>query len=210
MSKKNELKKTQAELNEDFESLHDYEYKISEEEECYVHDALGLGMGAALKTEEIKAKQPIKIFFDTEFIDNGKTIDLISIGMVKETGETLYLISHEFDINNCDDWLKENVISKLKYEPRYTREEIKNQIIEFVGERDVEFWAYYASYDWVAFCQLFGRMVDLPDNYSFWCRDLKQEINRLDFDISTVEKINSHNALDDAKWNMGIFKKLNI
>ena len=37
----------------------------------------------------------MKIFFDTEFIEDGKTIDLISIGMVREDGETYYASSPE-------------------------------------------------------------------------------------------------------------------
>ena len=32
----------------------------------------------------------MKIWFDTEFIEDGKTIDLISIGMVRQDSATLY------------------------------------------------------------------------------------------------------------------------
>lgn len=37
-----------------------------------------------------------------------------------------------------------------------------------------EFYAYYADYDWVAFCWLFGKMIDLPKGFPMYCRDLKQ------------------------------------
>ncbi len=37
-----------------------------------------------------------------------------------------------------------------------------------------EFWAYYADYDWVVFCQLFGTMMDLPKGFPMYCLDLKQ------------------------------------
>jgi hypothetical protein len=37
-----------------------------------------------------------------------------------------------------------------------------------------EFYAYYANYDWVAFCWLFGRMNELPKGFPKYCRDLKQ------------------------------------
>lgn len=37
-----------------------------------------------------------------------------------------------------------------------------------------EFYAYYADYDWVVFCWLFGRMIDLPKGFPMYCRDLKQ------------------------------------
>lgn len=43
------------------------------------------------------------------------------------------------------------------------------------GEKTVhEFYGYYADYDWVLFCSLFGRMIDLPKGFPMYCRDLKQ------------------------------------
>lgn len=37
-----------------------------------------------------------------------------------------------------------------------------------------EFYAYYADYDWVVFCWIFGKMIDLPDGFPMFCCDLKQ------------------------------------
>lgn len=37
-----------------------------------------------------------------------------------------------------------------------------------------KFYAYYADYDWVLFCSLFGRMIDLPKGFPMYCNDLKQ------------------------------------
>jgi uncharacterized protein YjfI (DUF2170 family) len=39
----------------------------------------------------------VKYFYDTEFIDNGRIIDLISIGVVAEDGREYYAISTEFN-----------------------------------------------------------------------------------------------------------------
>ena len=36
------------------------------------------------------------------------------------------------------------------------------------------FYAYFGSYDWVAFCWLFGKMIDLPKGFPMYCKDLKQ------------------------------------
>ena len=50
----------------------------------------------------------------------------------------------------------------------------------YVGETcsdKPEFYAYYADYDWVVFCWLFGRMVDLPEGFPMYCIDLKQELD---------------------------------
>lgn len=40
-----------------------------------------------------------------------------------------------------------------------------------------KFYAYFADYDWVAFCALFGKMVDLPQGFPYYCRDLKQTLD---------------------------------
>lgn len=59
----------------------------------------------------------MKIYFDTEFIDDGMTIDLISIGLVAENDQhrPLYLVSNEFDLSKAskNDFLAEFVLPKL-------------------------------------------------------------------------------------------------
>lgn len=88
----------------------------------------------------------------------------------------------------------------------------------------IEFYAYYADYDWVLFCSLFGRMIDLPKGFPMYCFDLKQTldatasgIDGFTFEQSLAaiknnpkypKQENEHNALDDAKWNMDLHKFL--
>ncbi|GHA28856.1 3'-5' exoribonuclease [Streptomyces tauricus] len=57
----------------------------------------------------------MKIYYDTEFIDDGTTIDLVSIGMVREDGAELYAVSAEFDVFKlqANPWLVDNVWSSL-------------------------------------------------------------------------------------------------
>lgn len=84
-----------------------------------------------------------------------------------------------------------------------------------------EFYAYYADYDWVLFCSLFGRMINLPPGFPMYCRDLKQIMDEkyamvpgeksfasLDEKLKIVKErtdfpkeVNGHNALSDARWN---------
>jgi hypothetical protein len=40
-----------------------------------------------------------------------------------------------------------------------------------------EFYAYFADYDWVVFCWIFGKMIDLPKGFPKYCRDLKQMLD---------------------------------
>jgi hypothetical protein len=198
----------------------------------------------------------MKYFIDTEFIEGfhkplfGKRrhfIDLISIGIVAEDGRTYYAISSEFNPKDADDWVKTNVISKLpsKHAGFYdspsvkagsllwkSNEQIRKDILRFCF--DIEgFYGYYSDYDWVVFCSLFGRMINLPKGFPMYCRDLKQTldekaleyvtnnlkkpivssdwhkdycINELKMHPQYPKQTDEHNALADAKWNYELYK----
>jgi len=75
-----------------------------------------------------------------------------------------------------------------------------------------EFYAYYADYDWVAFCWLFGKMIELPKSFPMYCRDLKQMLDEEEHLVPGYalnlkshpeypKQENQHDALSDAKWN---------
>jgi hypothetical protein len=140
----------------------------------------------------------MKIWFDTEFIEDGKTIDLMSIGMVRDDGATYYAEIEECDLSRASEWVHKNVIPHLTGEKK-PRKQIAEEIISFAGDSP-EFWAYYASYDWVALCQLFGTMMDLPKTWPMFVRDLQQV--RADRGIVHLpEQVGTeHNALADALW----------
>lgn len=55
-----------------------------------------------------------RYWLDTEFIDDGRTIDLISIGIVCEDEREYYAQSCEFDHRKASDWVKNNVLSHLQ------------------------------------------------------------------------------------------------
>lgn len=40
--------------------------------------------------------------------------------------------------------------------------------------KNIEFYGYYADYDWVVFCWLFGKMNNLPAGFPYYAKDLKQ------------------------------------
>ncbi len=164
----------------------------------------------------------MRIYFDTEFIEDGKTIDLLSIGMVRDDGGTLYLENSGAEWNYANAWVRENVLPKLDAwpfgevsggriympdadtaPPQSWRDSgcIAQQVVEFVGH-DPEFWAYYADYDWVVLCQLYGRMIDLPDGWPKYCRDFKQWLEHTGFGEHLVKlpEAEAHNALADARW----------
>lgn len=140
-----------------------------------------------------------RIWFDTEFIEDGRTIDLISIGMVREDGATLYLESADCNRALASAWVRENVFPSLSG-PLLSRSSIAEMVRTFAGEKP-EFWAYYADYDWVALCQLYGTMMDLPQGWPMFCLDIKQEAYLAGDPKLPEQASGHHNSLADAQWN---------
>ena len=151
----------------------------------------------------------MRYFFDTEFIERPGTLELISIGMVSEDRRELYAISTEFDRRKANVFVRENVLPKL---PRKTsakgravwktRAAIRDEIRAFVGDdKNPQFWAYFADYDWVLFCWLFGAMVKLPEGWPMLCLDLKQSMIERGLKREHLPPNDfAHEALADARW----------
>lgn len=159
----------------------------------------------------------MKYFFDTEFIEDGKTVDLISIGIVAEDGREFYSQCIDTDLSRAHPWVQENVLPHLEDHIEfnlysllynYPRTCYKSEIAGLVGAfcdpvqyGKPEFWGYYADYDWVVLCQLFGTMMDLPKDWPMYCRDLKQLCDMYGNPKLPEQGKGEHHALADAKWN---------
>lgn len=146
----------------------------------------------------------MRYWFDTEFIEDGHTIDLLSIGIVSEDNKGFYAVSREVDLSKANDWVWKNVIPHLDFKLAMPRMKIREGILNFVGESlpvKPEFWGYYADYDWVALCQLFGRMIDLPKSWPKYCRDIKQLCDDLGNPKLPIQDNQEHHSFNDAKWN---------
>ena len=107
----------------------------------------------------------VRFFYDTEFIDNGRTIELISIGVAAEDGREYYAGSTEFS---------RRAGGPLGAHPRAAQTaaavvaavalaaHIREELEEFFGidgDEPIELWAWVAAYDHVALCQLWGPMT---------------------------------------------------
>lgn len=152
----------------------------------------------------------MRIFFDTEFIEDGKTIDLISIGLVAEDGRELYLENSECNLSRASPWVQENVLPHLTGD-RVDRVAMGTAIRNFVDPERFgkpQFWAYYAHYDWVALCQLFGTMMDLPEGWPMYCRDFKQWLDEHGNPAMDTHGADHHNALADALHLKANFERL--
>jgi hypothetical protein len=168
-----------------------------------------------------------RIVYDTEFLEDGKTIDLISIGMLREdTGAELYLVNRDMPIRRIrkHPWLMANVV---RYLPQghgdrrltvpkrwlfdYTdpavkrRKQIADEVAAFIqATPDVELWADYGAYDHVVLCQLWGPMIALPAGVPMFTNDIQQEARRLGLadDELPQQQSGLHNALADARHGL--------
>lgn len=171
-----------------------------------------------------------RVYLDTEFLEDGRTIDLISIGMVTEDGREYYAVNADMPVRRIrrHQWLMDNVVPRLPkgsgdmrntWSPRWLfhpgdptvkrRETIAREVRAFIlaAGPGVDLWADYAAYDHVVLAQLFGPMIDLPDGIPMYTNDLQQEAARLVQDRiwawdgnPPVQESGRHNALQDARY----------
>lgn len=164
----------------------------------------------------------MRIFYDTEFIEDGTTIDLISIAMVADDGREYYAVNAEMPLERIyvDPWLRENVLPSLPIRDIHSRllvdldttstlvrprTMIRNEVREFIlATPEPQLWAWYAAYDHVVYAQLFGRMINLPEGLPMFTCDLKQEAERLGNPRVPEQEAGEHNALADARHNRTI------
>ena len=101
----------------------------------------------------------MRYFYDTEFIENGSTIDLVSIGIVAEDGREYYAVSTDADHTKANKWVREHVLDKLPNpsSPLWrSREQIRTEVYEFLTASPgrPELWAWIGAYDHVVLAQL--------------------------------------------------------
>lgn len=166
-------------------------------------------------TSFLREGDVVRFFFDTEFIEDGKTIDLISIGIVSEDGREFYALNADCDWSKANEWVRTNVLAHLPQDNSFRSSDgwlrrgwIPSAILDFVGQDTPEFWAYYADYDWVALCQLYGRMIDLPKGWPMYCRDVKQLCDSLGNPKLPEQASQKHYALNDARWTKQAYEFL--
>ena len=153
----------------------------------------------------------MRYFYDCEFIEDGHTIDLVSIGVVDESGREFYAVSTEFDANRAGSWVRQHVLPQLPPPSERSwksRSEIREDLDAFLSSRsaEVEQWAWYAAYDHVALAQLWGPMPTLPRRIPKFTRDLRQRWEDVGKPKLPTAPDNAHDALADAKHNLERWK----
>lgn len=147
----------------------------------------------------------MKVFFDTEFTGLHKNTTLISFGCVDETGRTFYAELNDYDKQQCDDWINDNVIKNLKFnDTTRTLESTKNYNWMAKGDSKyirtlfvswlsicgpgVQFVSDVCHYDMVLLIGLFKDAFDFTGQTGACaaCHDINQDI-AYHFGISEAE-----------------------
>lgn len=145
----------------------------------------------------------MRYFYDCEFIEDGRTIELVSIGIAAEDGREYYAVNsnvHWERIGKPEwEWIRTHVwkhlptsgpgqLSLNRYNPDVKdkwkiAEEVKQFLwygYAYPTPESVEpvgkpeLWGDYTAYDHVCLAQLWGRMIDLPEGIPMRTNDIVQ------------------------------------
>ena len=155
----------------------------------------------------------MRIFYDCEFIEDGRTIDLVSIGAVDETGREFYAVSTEFDAGKAIGWVRRHVLSLLPppADPAWrSLDRIRTDLLAYLTEpgEPIELWAWMAAYDHVALAQLWGDMRALPRQIPRFTHELRQRWEDAGSPPLPDAPADQHDALADARHNLARWRVL--
>lgn len=170
--------------------------------------------------------------YDTEFLEDGQTIELISIGIVCEDGREYYAVNAGMPVKRIrkHEWLMSNVVPSLpkpygdarNHMPKnwlydYSNPAVKVRSLIAVEVRDFllaegepELWADWGAYDHVVLAQLWGPMIKLPQGIPMFTHDIEQAIEQHPGFEKPIQADGQHNALEDARHNMRVLKALGV
>lgn len=157
----------------------------------------------------------MKLFFDTEFTGLHQHTTLISLGIISENGDKFYAEFTDYDKNQVNEWIQENVINNLKFSSQTKICKISNidgkiivavkddtkgikeklseflKVLDYDGKTEYELYSDVCHYDMVLFAELFGGAFGLPKNVNASCHDINQDI-ALYYEISEKEAFNKN------------------
>jgi hypothetical protein len=156
----------------------------------------------------------LRYFYDCEFIEDGRTIDLVSIGFVDESGREFYAVSTEFDPSRAIGWVRRNVLSRLPppSDPAWrSLAQIRTDLLDYLtapGEA-IELWAWMSAYDHVTLAQLWGSMRALPPQIPRFTHELRQRWEDAGCPPLPEAPPDQHDALADARHNVARWRVIN-
>jgi hypothetical protein len=174
-----------------------------------------------------------RAFYDTEFVEDGTTIDFISIGVVRPDGSEYYAVSSDFDTDKARNhpfvgvhvWPKLPLLRDVDSPERYDlaeldrghpdvrpRKQIAEEVYAFVtggGLYKPRLYAYCSAFDHVALAWLYGPMVAMPDLLPHHTDDLKHMALDLGSPpLPEQDPATEHHALYDARHDHTVYEVL--
>lgn len=114
-----------------------------------------------------------RYFFDAQVIERpGEPLVLLSIGLVDDQGRTLYAQNHRVKLGHLSPWQLEHVLPVLEHPdcwsrlwsheahecPWKTPDQIRDDILAFIGEDVPDFWGDFCAFGFVVLRQLIGNV----------------------------------------------------
>ena len=173
------------------------------------------------------------IFFDMEFTGLHKGTTPISIGLVTEYGRKFYAEFTDYDRNQVNDWIKENVISNLKFKGNVISpielddttivsgsiEMVKNALRKWISQFEkIQFISDVCHYDFVLLVDLLAEdAIQLPDNVTPACFDINTMIAESRaitlqeaFDLSREDLVKEHNISNEENKHNAMYDAMVI
>lgn len=158
-----------------------------------------------------------------EFIQHIKTMKTI-ISWIRKTNEQIADEIFEFVNPDLGFPIESYNNSELKEGGKLYGHFEKHNVGNFDGFYYAKptFYGYYSDYDWVVFCWLYGKMINLKSGFPYYCIDLQQLLNEEEKNLKKIcsdyflntdwldnlknhpdypKQKNEHDAISDARWN---------
>lgn len=149
----------------------------------------------------------MNVYMDLEFTGLRQDTTIISIGLTEEFhGRTFYAEFTDYDRNQVDNWIQQNVIENCRWLPpgenmrpfiytngmkteccgptSFVAAHLREWITSLGGP--IHMVSDVCHYDMVLFCSLFGGAMNLPGMIAPVCYDINQDIARC-YNVSGTE-----------------------
>ena len=172
----------------------------------------------------------MKYALDTKFMDNGHTIELLSIGLVCEDGREFYAQNRNANYAKASPWVQTHVLPGLAHrdckpmgrkgsigrmEPHCRKhncpwayhDQIGPAILSWMADPLPTFITYYGACDWVVFCRLFNARVQRPQGWPKYAHDLRSVLDMQGLAYITQPDNMPPHGLSDARWIMETWQR---
>lgn len=132
----------------------------------------------------------MRVYIDSEFMEDGTVIIPVALAAVTETGEAFYGVFGDSDRSLANDFVQKYVLPYVDtippdvearcvslFECYGTKTQVANAFLSWIWSFGgvPEFWAYQGAYDWIMIAQMYGDMSKLPQGWPRYCNELQQK-----------------------------------